>query len=142
MAIGGGASLTRPASETEASGVGGPARAARAAPHPYVQVALLVLAAAVAWKLAGIPLLLFSAIMLAAALSAMSDGLRKLALLPSQVTGPSGVLLASPLALVIITAIRVFYLEGCLGRQQPTVETPLRLSPWSKLRRASPSWRG
>ena len=31
----------------------GPARTARPAPHPYVQVASLALVAVVAWKLAG-----------------------------------------------------------------------------------------
>ena len=35
------------------------------------------------------------------------------------ILGPSGVLLASPLVLVIITAVQVFYLEGHLGHAAP-----------------------
>jgi predicted PurR-regulated permease PerM len=107
MAFGGEATLTRdqssgsPTTENEASGMGGPARKARPAPHPYVQVAVLVLAAVVAWELAGVLLLLFSAILLAAALSAMSDGLRRLAPLPSQVT----VLLAALLMFGVLASV-------------------------------------
>ncbi len=81
--------------------MGGPTRAARPAPHPYVQVTLLVLAAVVAWKLAGVLLLLFSAILLAAALSALSDGLRKLAPLPNQVA----VLLAALLMFAVLAGV-------------------------------------
>ena len=62
-----------------------PSTTVRPAPHPYIQAGLLVLAALIAWKLAGVLLLLFSAILLAAALSAMSDGLRKLVPLPKPV---------------------------------------------------------
>ena len=65
------------------------------------QVAILALIAVVAWKLAGVLLLLFSAILLAAALSAMSDGLRKLAPMPNQ----AGVLLAALLMLGILAGI-------------------------------------
>jgi predicted PurR-regulated permease PerM len=50
------------------------------------------------------------------------------------VFGPSGVLLASPLVLVIITAIQVFYLEGHLGHPPP--EPRRRALPWSRRRPA------
>ena len=90
-----------PASKAEASNIDAPARAVRPAPHPYVQVALLALAALIAWKLTGVLLLLFSAILLAAALSAMSDGLRKLAPLPCQVA----VLLAALLMFGVLAGV-------------------------------------
>ncbi len=48
------------------------------------------------------------------------------------VFGPSGVLLASPLVLIIITAVRIFYLEGFLGQPAPAPMT--RRHGW-------PSWR-
>ncbi len=57
-----------PVTENGASGRGG---AARTATHPYVQAALLALVALATWKLAGVLLLLFSAILLAAALLAL-----------------------------------------------------------------------
>ena len=84
-----------------AGGSDGPDHAPRTTPHSYVQVALLALAAVVAWKLAGVLLLLFSAILLAAALSAMSDGVRKLAPLPSQ----AAVLLAALLMFGVLAGV-------------------------------------
>jgi predicted PurR-regulated permease PerM len=44
--------------------------------------------------------------------------------------GPSGVLLASPLVLVIITAVRVFYLEGHLGRPVNPIRPDRRIWAW------------
>jgi len=72
-----------------------------AAAHPYLQAGLLVVAALVVWKLAGVLLLLFSAILLAAALSAMSDGLRRLAPLSK----PVGVLLAALLIFGVLVGV-------------------------------------
>lgn len=69
----------------EASVIGAAGRSERRAAHPYVQVALLALGAVLVWKLTGVLLLLFSAVLLAAALSAMADGLRKVAPIPSQI---------------------------------------------------------
>jgi predicted PurR-regulated permease PerM len=94
-----------PEPNNPAGGSDGPDRAPRAAPHPYVQVGLLALAAVVAWKLAGVLLLLFSAILLAAALSAMADGLRKLAPLPSSVA----VLLAALLMFGVLAGVIVLF---------------------------------
>jgi predicted PurR-regulated permease PerM len=44
------------------------------------------------------------------------------------IAGPSGVILASPLVLVIIEAVRIFYLEGVLGEPARTT-SPLSRTP-------------
>jgi predicted PurR-regulated permease PerM len=142
MALDGEAALTRdqpsspPTTEGEAIGMDGPAHSARRAPHPYVQVALLALVAVVAWKLAGVLLLLFSAILLAAALSAMSDGLRKLAPLPNQV----GVLLAAFLMIGVLAGVIALFgwrildqYEEILGKARDSAHALLvyaRAQPW------------
>jgi len=116
--------------------LGAPDRAPRATPHPYVQVALLALAAVVVWKLAGVLLLLFSAILLAAALSAMSDGLRKLAPIPN----PVAVLLAALLMFGVLTAVIALFgwrilaqYEEILGKAHNSAHALLayaRAQPW------------
>ena len=52
--------------------------------------------------------------------------------------GPSGVLLASPLVLVAIVGIEVFYLESHLGRPPPA-PSRRRVWPWSRLVKAKPA---
>ncbi len=65
-------------------------------------VALLVVGALILWKLAGGLLLLFAAILLAAALDALADGLRRLAPLPRQAAiGLSAVLIFGVLGGVV-----------------------------------------
>ncbi len=115
----------------------GPDRAPRAAPHPYLQVALLALAAVIAWKLAGVLLLLFSAILLAAALSAMSDGLRRLAPLPNSVA----VLLAALLMFGVLAGVIALFgwrilaqYEEILGKARDSAHAFLayaRARPWA-----------
>jgi predicted PurR-regulated permease PerM len=56
--------------------------------------------------------------------------------------GPSGVLLASPLVLVIITATQVFYLEGHLGRSLIPAAAKRRRWRWPRAGRATPQARG
>jgi len=142
MALDREATLTRdqlsgpPTTEGGAIGMNGPARTTRPAPHPYVQVALLALAAVVAWKLAGVLLLLFSAILLAAALSAMSDGLRKLVPIPSQIT----VLLAALLMFGVLAGVIALFgwrilaqYEEILGKARDSAHALLvytRAQPW------------
>jgi predicted PurR-regulated permease PerM len=77
----------------------------KAAPHPYLQVALFVVASLLVWKLAGALLLLFSAILLAAALSAIADGLRKLAPIPTRVA----VLLAALLMIGVLGGVLALF---------------------------------
>jgi predicted PurR-regulated permease PerM len=111
-----------------AGGSEGPERAPRATAHPYVQVALLALA--------GVLLLLFSAILLAAALSAMSDGLRKLAPLPSSVA----VLLAALLMFGVLAGVIALFgwrilaqYEEILGKARDSAHALLayaRAQPW------------
>lgn len=115
----------------------GPDRAPRAAPHPYLQVALLALAAVIVWKLAGVLLLLFSAILLAAALSAMSDGLRRLAPLPNSVA----VLLAALLMFGVLAGVIALFgwrilaqYEEILGKARDSAHALLayaRARPWA-----------
>jgi predicted PurR-regulated permease PerM len=142
MAVCGDAPVTRerpsdlPTPENETSDNDGQVRVVRPAPHPYVQVALLALAALIAWKLAGVLLLLFSAILLAAALSAMSDGLHKLAPLPSQVT----VLLAALLMFGVLAGVIALFgwrivaqYEDILGKARDSAHALLvytRAQPW------------
>jgi hypothetical protein len=97
----------------------------KAASHPYFQVALLILAALLLWKLAGVLLLLFSAILLAAALSAIADGLRKLGAIPAQVA----VLLAALLMFGILAGVAEPARERCLERRNATTNPGPRRKP-------------
>lgn len=66
---------------------------------------LLALAALLVWRLAGVLLLLFSAVLLAIALAAMGDGLRRLTRLPRGLA----IGLASALLVASLLAVVVFY---------------------------------
>jgi predicted PurR-regulated permease PerM len=70
-----------------------------------VRVVLLVLAAILVWKLAGVLLLLFSAILLAIALATLGDGLSRLTRLPRGLA----IGLASALLVATLLAVVVFY---------------------------------
>ena len=136
--------VARPRTDKNASRSRRADLAVRPAPHPYLQVALLALAVLLAWKLAGVMLLLFSAILLAAALWAMADGLRKLAPLPRQIA----VLLAALLMFGAMTAIIALFgwrlldqYEEILGKARDSAHSLLgyaRARPWGEalLRRA------
>lgn len=52
--------------------------------------------------------------------------------------GPSGIVLASPLILLLIVAIQVFYLEGVLGREAMTLKPSWLSRRWSWRLRRSP----
>lgn len=108
----------------------------KVARHPYVQVALLVVVALLVWKLVGVLLLLFSAILLAAALSAIADGLRKLAPVPTQVA----VLLATLLMFSVLVGVIALFgwrilaqYEEILGKARESLQalmTYTRSQPW------------
>ncbi len=108
----------------------------RSAPHPYVQAALLIMAALLVWKLAGVLLLLFSAILLAAALSAIADGLRKLGPVPTQVA----VLLAALLMFGVLASVITLFgwrivaqFEEIMGKARESLQalmTYTRAQPW------------
>ena len=100
------------------------------------QVAVLVLLALLAWKLTGVLLLLFSAILLAAALSAMADGLRRLAPIPNR----AAVLLAALMMLGVLVGIFALFgwrilaqYEEIVGKARESVTalmTYARAQPW------------
>ena len=100
------------------------------------QVAILALLALVAWKLAGVLLLLFSAILLAAALSAMADGLRRLAPIPNQ----AAVLLAALVMFGVLVGIFALFgwrilaqYEEITGKARESVNAMMayaRAQPW------------
>jgi predicted PurR-regulated permease PerM len=71
------------------------------APHLLILIALMALSGLLLWKLAGVLLLLFSSILLAAAFSALADGLRRLAPLPAAVA----VLLAALLIFGVLVGV-------------------------------------
>ena len=80
-------------------------------------------AALVMWKLAGVLLLLFSAILLAAALSAMSDGLRRLAPLPR----PVAVMLSALLIFGVLVGVVTLFGWRILA-QYHLIEAKARMS--------------
>jgi predicted PurR-regulated permease PerM len=82
-----------------------PGPAAAGGTDRLTRLFLLALAALVAWKLAGVMLLLFSAILLAIALAAMGDGLSRLTRLPRGLA----IGLASALLVGSLVAVVVFY---------------------------------
>lgn len=106
--------------------------------RPWIEFALLLLAAALLWKLAGVLLLLFATILLAAALSAIADGLRKLAPLPNQ----AAVILAAAFILVTLGAVLALFgwrivaqYEEILGKARAAIHALLvlaRAQPWGR----------
>lgn len=82
-----------------------PVSKAGPAPHLLILIALMAVSGLLLWKLAGVLLLLFSSILLAAAFSALADGLRRLAPLPA----PVAVLLSAFLIFgVLIGVVALF----------------------------------
>lgn len=93
------------------------------AQHLLIRIALLGLAAVLLWKLTGVLLLLFSAILLAAAFSALADGLRRLAPLPVRLA----VLISALLMFAILLGVVVLFGWRILD-QYEVIAAKVRLS--------------
>jgi predicted PurR-regulated permease PerM len=90
------------------------AKAGRAGPLTYVLVAL---GALLAWKLAGLLLLLFAAILLAIAFATLGEGLRRLAPLPYKLS----IVLAAALVLGVLGAVVALYGWRIVGQAQAVI---------------------
>ena len=103
-----------------------------------ITIAALALAVALVWKLAGLLILLFAAILLAIALAAMADGLRRVAPLPRK----AAIVLAALSILAVLAAVVALYgwrivdqYQAILGKLRDSVHTVLvfaRAHDWSR----------
>uniref|UniRef100_UPI0026F0D2A7 AI-2E family transporter n=1 Tax=Phenylobacterium aquaticum TaxID=1763816 RepID=UPI0026F0D2A7 len=91
--------------------------------HPLILLALLVLSGLLLWKLTGVLLLLFSAILLAAAFSALADGLRRFAPLPA----PVAVLFSALLMFGVLAGVVALF-GWRISDQYADITTKVRLS--------------